>query len=204
MLALIAQGSAFGFTAGTSFGPLHTLLMTVTLTWGWRQGLLIVLSPLLTDLPIIAVMLFVLDRMPPAVLDMIRVIGGLAVLWIAWGVWRQFRAGVTIVPATDAPEQLSRQTILKGMTVNFLNPGPYIFWGTITGPILLEGLQQSVLHGLVFIVAFYGTFLGIMAAFVILFDRLRTLDPRITQALSLVSVVVLVALGASLLWDGLT
>lgn len=204
MLTLMTNAVGFGFAAGTSFGPLHTILMNTTLTFGWRQGLLIALSPLMTDIPIILLMLFVLKQLPPEAINIIRIIGGLAVLYIAWGTWRQIERDNSDEKAKSTPENVSRQTLLKGMTVNFLNPGPYIFWGTITGPMLIQGLEQSVLHGAAFLVSFYGTFLGIMALFVLAFDRLRGVDPKFMRMLSIFAVVVLVLLGLQMLYQGLT
>lgn len=206
MLALISQGLGFGFTAGTSFGPLHTILMNVTLAQGWRQGLLIVLSPLITDAPIILLMLFILQQLPESVIAGIQIVGGLAVLRIAYGTWREARAdaAAALDAAQAAPANVSRQTLIKGVTVNLLNPGPYIFWGSITGPLLLSALNESLLHGAVFLLSFYGAFLGLMAVFVLIFDRLRGLDPRLTRGLMGVSVVILVLLGLSILWSGIT
>lgn len=205
MFALFSQAVGFGFAAGTSFGPLHNLLMNVTLARGWRHGLLIALSPLLTDGPIILLALLVLRELPAETVRYIEIAGGLAILWIAWRGWQSYRQGAAEAAAeADArAADTSRATILKGMALNFLNPTPYIFWGTILGPLLLEALAQSALHVAALLGGFYGTFLGLMAAFALAFDRLRRLDPRLTRALSLLSVIVMVALGLSFLWRGL-
>jgi threonine/homoserine/homoserine lactone efflux protein len=203
MLAFFSQAAGFGFVAGTSFGPLHTLLMNVTLSLGWRQGMLIVLSPLLTDAPIIVLMLIVLQTLPPAAVALIQIVGGLVVLQIAWRSWRAWRAGPVPVAAPDERPNLSRETLLKGMAVNFLNPAPYLFWGTIMGPILLDAMRNSGWHALAFLVGFYGTFLGLMVIFVVVLERLRRLDPRFTRGLLLISVVVLVILGLNIFWQGL-
>jgi threonine/homoserine/homoserine lactone efflux protein len=89
------------------------------------------------------------------------------------------------------------------MTVNFLNPGPYIYWGTITGPLFLEAMRESVLTGASFLLAFYGTFLGLMAVFVFVFNRLRGVDPRLTRFLSYASLVILAYLGTTLIIRGI-
>jgi threonine/homoserine/homoserine lactone efflux protein len=90
------------------------------------------------------------------------------------------------------------------MILNFLNPAPYIFWGTVLGPMLLEAVAESAGHVAAFFLGFYGTFVGLMALFVFIFDRLRRLDPRFTRALSLISVGIMVLLGLSFLWQGLS
>jgi len=97
---------------------------------------------------------------------------------------------------------LSRDTLLKGMTVNLLNPGPYIYWGTITGPLFLEALNDSLGAGILFLLAFYGVFLGLMTMFVFIFDRLRGVDPRLTTGLRYFSLVILAYLGTQLILHG--
>lgn len=204
MLALLSQGAGLGFGAGTAFGALHNLLLNITLTRGWRYGLLIVITPLLTDAPIILLMLFLLEQMPPEVERLLPLVGGVFLLYLAWGSWQQFRnpPDFTATPPTDS--RLTLMTLLKGMTVNLLNPAPYIFWGAVGGTLLREGFAQSAGHGIAFLLGFYGTFLSLMVAFVFVFDRLRHVDARFTRALSLVSVVVMTLLAISFIWQGLS
>jgi threonine/homoserine/homoserine lactone efflux protein len=197
---IILQAAQFGVSAGTNIGPLHTLLMNATLTQGWRYGLLITLTPLLTDIPIIILMLFVLSALPPAAVPLLNIVGGLAVFLIAYTTFRGLR---NPAPATaQESKTVTRDTLLKSMTVNFLNPGPYIYWGTITGPLFLTALNESLLTGAGFLLSFYGTFLGLMAVFVLVFDRLRGVDERLTRTLTYISLVILVYLGTRLIVQG--
>lgn len=202
MNPLVLQAAGFGISAGTGFGPLHTLLMNVTLAQGWRVGMLLVFTPLLTDIPIILLMLVVLQTLPPIFEPLLNIVGGLAVFYIAYATYRGLQ---NPAPKSETVSQsVGRQTILKGMAVNFLNPGPYIYWGTITGPLLLEALKNSVADGALFMVTFYGVFMGLMAVFVLIFDRLRGVDPRLTRALSYLSLVILGFLGLQLLLKGIS
>lgn len=201
MNPLITQAAQFGASAGTSFGPLHTLLMNVTLTQGWRYGLIIMLSPLLTDIPIIILMLFVLSALPPATIPLLNIAGGLAVFVIAYTTFRGLRHPAPVTAAES--KTVTRDTLVKGLMVNFLNPGPYIYWGTITGPLFVEALNESVLTGASFLLTFYGVFMGLMGFFVFLFDRLRGVDPRLTRLLSYASLVILAYLGTSLILKGI-
>lgn len=202
MNPLIAEAANFGLSAGTSFGPLHTLLMNVTLTQGWRYGLLIMLSPLLTDIPIIILMLFVLSALPPAAIPLLNIAGGMAVFIIAYTTFRSLRNPAP-VNTIEESKSVTRDTLIKGLMVNFLNPGPYIYWGTITGPLFLEALNQSLLTGAGFLLGFYGVFMSLMGVFVFLFDRLRGVDPRLTRGLSYLSLVILAYLGTTLIIRGI-
>ena len=101
MIAFIAQGMGFGFAAGTSPGPLQSFLISTTLSKGWRRGVLVVLSPLLTDAPIILVMTLLLRQLPDGAIRAIQIAGGLFVLYLAWSNWRAWRAGTAIDADTD-------------------------------------------------------------------------------------------------------
>jgi hypothetical protein len=56
----------------------------------------------------------------------------------------------------------------------------------------------------VVLIAFYGTFLLILAVTVFIFDHLRHLDERVTRAVLLLTIVILVWFGVTLVVQGLT
>ena len=87
--------------------------------------------------------------------------------------------------------------------MNLLSPGPYTFWALVLGPILLSALKQSALHGLAFLLGFYGAFIGGMLLLVTLFHQARRLGPSVVRALVLVSILVLVAFGALLIYSSI-
>lgn len=200
MIGLITQGVGLGFAAGVTPGPLQSYLITTTLSRGWRNALLVVLSPLITDVPIALMVLVVLGQFSAGVLSAIQVAGGLLVLWIARGTWQQYRGGAQ-AQAVDLNRN-ARDTLAKGVLMNFLSPGPYIFWTTVTGPLLLEGLRQSVWHGVVFVVSFYGVFLGIMTVMVFMLDRLGRWNQHVMRRVLLLAIVVLAVMGVTLVING--
>ncbi len=55
----------------------------------------------------------------------------------------------------DEPKSLK-----KGVTVNFLNLSPYLFWITVGGPLLIKAYYADVLSPLVFIISFYTLLIG--------------------------------------------
>jgi threonine/homoserine/homoserine lactone efflux protein len=205
MLELMTQGMGFGVSAGTSFGPLHTILLNVTLEKGWRHGLWIVISPLITDIPIVLLAVLVLNQLPAQALTLLQIFGGFVVLYLALRTYLQLRrAPPSALKAGDLAiaQTPTYQTLLKGMAVNLTNPAPYIFWGTLMGPLLMRALSESLLHAAAFLLSFYGTFLGLMAVFMIVFDRMRSLPSRVVRGLSYFSVLVLCILGAVLIISG--
>lgn len=203
MLGLIARGMGFGFTATSTPGPLQSFIISTTLSKGWRKGLIIVFAPLLTDAPIIIVMAFLLRELPPDVVRVIQIAGGLFVMWLAWSTWQALKAGTLIGKEADedVPGE-SRRILMQSITMNYLSPGPYIFWGSVTGPILIKAVDTSVAHMIVFLFSFYATFIGSMSVMVFVFDRMRKLDERVTYWILVGTIVVLAGLGFSLLANG--
>jgi threonine/homoserine/homoserine lactone efflux protein len=201
MLAFALQGLGLGFTAVATPGPLQTFLINTTLAQGWRRSLVIVLTPLVTDIPIVLVIVFLLGELPAAIIRPLQIFGGLFLLWIAYGAYRQLRAGVTFGASGEASG--SGRTLGQSVVMSWLSPGPYLFWATINGPLLKQGLAESVLHGLAFLIGFYGTFVGMLTVLVFVFDRMRQLDPRVTRGMLAASIVILVIFSLRLLAQGL-
>lgn len=210
MISFITQGVTVGFSAGVMPGPMQSYLMNTALKHGWRRALLVVVAPLIVDIPVILAVLFALDALAsvvPTVIDIVRVVGGVFVLYLAWGALKDFRAGTTFADGIDAEATTTegpRRTFAQALLMNALSPGPYLFWTTVNGPTLLAALETSFWWGVAFVVAFYTTFLGGMAVIALSVDRLRTLDPRLTRALLLVVAVLLAGFGAYLIYQGVT
>ena len=155
-LPLFLQGSALGISAGAAPGPMQAYLISETLTGGWRRSLPLIFVPILSDFPIVILTTFVLRQFPDTVVQAISVIGGLFVLYLAWGFWQQWKR-----PASEHLEssQIPPRSFWKAVAMNLLNPNPYIFWAFVTGPILLGAIDQSWLRAVVFLVGFYGVFM---------------------------------------------
>ncbi|MBL8118123.1 MAG: LysE family transporter [Anaerolineae bacterium] len=197
MFELVSQGVSIAFAAGSIPGPFTTFLITKTLSQGWRKTIVAIFAPLISDIPIIFLSVVVLRQFPPEIIRFIQFAGGVFLLWLAYGIWKQFRAGGTF--QTNDPNP--RKTLSQALVMNWLSPGPYIFWATINGPLLVQGLNQSVWAGAAFLAAFYGTFLGILGAYVIIFDRLGRIDARITRAIFMVTLVIMVVFALRLIGE---
>jgi threonine/homoserine/homoserine lactone efflux protein len=180
---------------------MQAFLLSQTLKNGWLKTLPAALAPLISDGPIIVLVLFILAQVPESGLRLIRIAGGLFILYLAWGAYKNYRQ------ATNADLEIqpdsSTQSLLKAALTNFLSPVPYIFWSTILGPILLEGWQQSPATGLVFLLSFYGLLVGGFALTILVFDLLGRFPPVITRTLSLISTVLLLYLALLQLWQGI-
>lgn len=199
-LAYFLQGAALGFTAAISPGPFQTYLITETLSGGWRRGMPVTFAPLITDLPIILLSLFLLNQLPENFLRIISLAGGVFVLYLAWRIWGSWRQGTD---NTEPDTSSSKGSLRRGAIANLLTPGPYLFWALVSGPILLSALRQSIAAGAAFLIGFYGIMILSLMGIVLIFHQARRLGPRVVHILLLVSLVVLIIFGMILLKQGI-
>ena len=95
--------------------------------------------------PIIVMMTFILGQMPGELLQLIQLGGGCLLLYIAQGALNQFQAGtaldaVTAQRAGDADG--TRRILLTGIMMNFLSPGPWLFWADGERSSFCEGARH--------------------------------------------------------------
>ncbi len=147
---------SLGLSAGLAPGPLLALVVQRTLRYGVPSGLRIAFVPLLTDLPIIGLALWLVGTLPELYFHGLMALGGMFVLWLAWEAWQETLADLDAhVVAPSAQED-----ILRGMLVNFLNPHPYLFWATVGAPILIQAWEQAPWQAVAFLVVFYLMLVG--------------------------------------------
>lgn len=213
-LPFLIQGLGWGFFAGISIGPFLGYIINVVLTRGWRRSLWLITVPPVVDAPIIIVMVFVLGALPEYVLDIMSIIGGSFVLWLGWSTWRDNER--TEARLTNTQTSIKREDVadelgvpmgviyLRGMLVNALNPAPYIFWSTVSGPILLDGLQSGGAgYASVFLLAYYSVFLTLIFVLMQVIGRIGSLDERTSRYMIPVTIVLLVVLGLGLVGAGI-
>ncbi|MEO1162760.1 MAG: LysE family transporter [Chloroflexota bacterium] len=197
---IILPSISLGLSATSIPGPLQAYLLNITLNYGWRRGLLVILSPLITDGPIIFVTVFVLQQIPEWAIQSIRVAGGLLLLWIAWGAWQQLQSGAEFTADSEnididdsgSSDDAPLRILGTAAAMNLLSPGPYLFWSTVTGPLLVEAMAISPLAAIGMLLGFYGTFLGGMSVLVFVFNQLGSVDQRTTQAILVITIGLLV------------
>jgi threonine/homoserine/homoserine lactone efflux protein len=194
MITYLTQGLLLGLPASLTPGPLQAFFFSQTLQHGWQRTLPAALAPLLSDGPIVALVLLLLTQMPPWLLPFLQIVGGLFLLYLAWGAWKAAHTP----PADSAPATsggTGQQNLLKATFMNLLNPNPYIFWSTVAGPAFLNGWRESAAHGLGFLFGFYGALIGGFAGLILLFGITGRLDRRVSRVLALGSAVALLAFG---------
>lgn len=192
------QGVGLGFAAAVQPGAFQTYVISQALVNGWRRTLPAALAPLVSDGPIIALMVLVLTRLPRSVMAWMHLASGLFILYLARGAfvaWRTFRVAE---PAAAA----GGRSLLKAAAMNMLSPGPYIFWSLVAGPLLVSGWQEAPPTGCAFLGGFYGAMIVTLGGIILLFGAARQLGPRVNRALLGVSSAALAAFGVYQLWLG--
>jgi len=200
MIAYLILGMTYAFAAAVQPGPLQTYLISQTLSHGWRRTLPAAFCPLISDGPVILLVLLVLSRVPAWMAQGLRLAGGVFVLYLAWGAvkaWRRYDAQ----DMARAPSK--RQSVLKAALVNVLNPNPYISWSLVLGPLLLKGWREAPAHGVALLAGFYGVMVLSLAGTIALFAAARNLGPRVNRVLIGLASVALAGFGCYLLWSGI-
>ncbi len=144
-------------------------------------------------------MLVVLSRLSRTSLEWLRCAGGLFVLVLAA---RAFRAWRRSEGAAVEIRDTTRRSVLSAAVVNLLNPGPYLGWSLVLGPLLLKGWRESPADGIALIAGFYGTMVLTLGALIMLAATARRFGPRASRALVGASAVALALFGCYQLWSG--
>lgn len=200
MLSYLTFGIAYAFASAVQPGPLQTYLISQTLKKGWRATLPAAFSPLISDIPILLLVLFLLNSVPDSFIVILRFGGGLFLLYLgykAFKSWQKFNADDAISVESN------QQTLFKAVVVNLLNPAPYLGWSLIMGPIFLEGWRIEPSYGIVMIIGFYVTLTVTLAGTIILFGFARKLGPMVSKILLGVSAIVLFLFGVYQLYLGI-
>jgi threonine/homoserine/homoserine lactone efflux protein len=197
----LIQGIGYGFAAAVQPGPFQTYIIAQTLNNGWRNTLLAAFAPLVSDGPIIALVLLVLSQVPEWMQRFLYVASGLFVLYLAVSAFIGWRNSGT---ASIAAPPSRQQSLLRAAMMNVLSPGPYIYWSLVTGPVLLAGWREAPANGIGFLTGFYLAMILTLAGIIVLFGTARHLGPKVNRAMLGMSVVALVCFGFYQLWLGVS
>jgi len=201
-MGLLIQGLTLGLSAVATPGPYQIYLLAHTMAHGWRKTLPASAAPLLTDAIVVPVVLFALTRLPESFLGAIQIIGGLFILFLAWGAFRAFREANAVDPTVVAASDTAQRGFVKGALMNVLNPNPYVYWGTILGPITLQAWAESPAQAVVFVIVFYMVFIGLNAGLVMLFGVASGRGPQVIRVMQGIAALALLIFGVYQLWTG--
>lgn len=198
----LSFGLVMGLASGLSPGPLLTLVITESLQHGVKAGIKVALAPIISDAPIIIVMLLVMDQLSGfnALIGLLSLLGSGYVFYIAYDTLRH-------KPQAQQQNQGPSKSITKGVLANVLNPHPYVFWLAVGAPTIIKSISVSLFAPVVFLVGFYLPLVGSKVALAVLLGRHRELLSgrvyayvmRFLAALLVVFAVLLLIEGVNLL-----
>jgi threonine/homoserine/homoserine lactone efflux protein len=199
MLTFLTAGSILGLSAGFAPGPLLALVVSETLQHDIKAGVKVALAPMLTDLPIILLTLFVLARLVRfhVVLGVVSVIGACFIFYLGM-------KNITTRGGDIAENRGSRRSLQKGILVNALSPHPYLFWFTVGGPTTIKAMELNMAAAASFVLSFYILLVGSKIVLAMLVGKSRSFLQGNTyiNIMRLLGIILLI-LGGFLLVDGL-
>ena len=169
MVNFLAIGSILGLSAGFAPGPLLALVISETLQHNIKAGFKVALAPIITDLPIIILTLFILVKLSNFhnVLGIISCMGGFFVLYLGYQSIRT--KGIELRSQGIRPNSLT-----KGILANVLNPHPYLFWFSVGAPTVTKAMNQGIFAPLAFIGSFYALLVGSKIVIALLVGKSRS------------------------------
>jgi len=91
MINYFIFGISYAFACVVQPGPFQAFLFSQSLTNGWRKTIPLVFAPLISDLPVIILVLLVLTSVPHEVLRILQCFGGVFLLYLAYNAYKAWR-----------------------------------------------------------------------------------------------------------------
>jgi len=187
-IPFLTMGAFFGLSAGISPGPLLTLVITETLKHNRKEGIKVAIAPLITDLPIILLTSLIFSRLSQynLVLALISLSGGIYFSWLGYETIKTKELDVDI-------KKKKSDSLRKGITANFLNPNPYIFWLTAGIPNAFKAYERSLITVILYFLLFYVMLIGSKIIVALLVERSKDFLRKNTYR------IIMLILGTALL-----
>jgi threonine/homoserine/homoserine lactone efflux protein len=199
----LTQGIVFGLYAAFLPGPMQAFLLSQIIRLGWKRTLPLALIPLASDGPVMISLFFLLSQLPDWFAHVLRIIGGLFILYLAWDAYQTSKKKVELT-TSSIPANFRQASFIKGVTMNLLNPNVYIFWATIGVPTILTGWQISAWHGISFALGFYATMIPMTMLWIMILGTVGYLKPMVQKILSWAIVGLLVIVGITMIVNGVS
>ena len=169
MLNFFVIGSLLGLSSGFAPGPLLALVISETLQHDIRAGFKIALAPVITDLPIVILTLFILVKLSGFhnVLGIISCMGGFFVFYLGC-------QGIRTKGIELNSQEIGPNSWTKGIIANVLNPHPYLFWFGVGAPTVARAMDHGIFAPFAFIGSFYVLLVGSKIVIALLVGKSRS------------------------------
>ncbi len=193
-------GIGYAFACVVQPGPFQVFLFSQSITNGWRKTIPLVFAPLISDIPVIILVLLVLTNVPHKLLLILQCFGGMFLLYLAFNAYKAWHRFSQNVNRDISPHQ----NVFKAVIINLLNPNPYLGWSMVMGPLLIKAWSEDPVYGIVLLTGFYSSMIIYSMGLVVLFAAARNFGPKVGRISVGISVIAFALLGLYQLWSGLT
>ena len=169
MTSYLTIGIILGLSAGFTPGPLMTLVISETVRHGIGAGTRVALAPIITDLPIILLTIFILERLSAlhGLLGIVSIAGGFFLLFLGYEAMRAKEVDLTV-------HRERARSLVKGIAANVLSPYPYLFWISVGAPTMVKAMKLNVIAPAAFVCGFYLALVGSKVLTALLVGRSRS------------------------------
>jgi threonine/homoserine/homoserine lactone efflux protein len=178
------------------------LVVSETVQRGVRAGLVVSITPILTDGPVFAITALGLGQLTGLDTWMgVLSLGGAA--FLAWLGWQTARAPAPDLSASGASS--TKGVLRRSVATNVLNPHPWLFWIALGTPTTLRAWESGLPVAVGFVATFFAGLVGVKMCLALFLGRMRAWFA--SKAYRAVMVVLGVALGGMAVWlavDGAT
>lgn len=133
-------------------------------------------------------------QLVPALFTLLKIAGGLFLIWIAFATWRHAREPMPDMPAHALPARLGA-AVLKGLAVQLANPKPAIFFGAVFVGLVPPETPVPVLALVMAVIFIDETLWYILVARLFSLPRPRALYARMKAGIDRTFGVLLAGLG---------
>ena len=199
MFTFLLQGLGLGFSAGVQPGPFQTYLISESLSKGWRKAWIAACAPLVSDGPIVTLVLLVLNQVPDWFQQVLQIAGGVFVLYLPWGTFQRWR---NFTPDVIQADQTGSKSLFQAAMMNALSPGPYLFWSLVLGPILVTAWRENPSDAFAMVLSFYSGMIGVNLTVVMVFGQAARFGNQVRRTMLGFSILLLAGFGIYQLWQG--
>ena len=195
---LLLLGVGLGIVGGLIPSPLHLIALTQVALNRWMRAILILVGPpLAIDGALLVVTFFFYRYIPQTIAHDVAYVGGVVLIGFAVYALAEMRRKTQEEMARSAT--LTYASVSVASLAELTDPGTWIYWLAVAGPIIAEGRQKGYWHVVPFfvggLVAYYGA--AIFSVWLMAWGA--SLHKRFKERLFLAANVLLLIMGISYL-----
>jgi threonine/homoserine/homoserine lactone efflux protein len=195
------MATLLGIQAGFSPGPVTTMIITQSLLHGRRAGAKMALVPVLTDIPVVCIVIptfYYLTIGLDGVIAVISIVGACLLCWLGY-------ESLSVTASRFQKSDVPTLSLPRAVGINFFNPNLYIYWLTICGPLCASALRINFATLFLFIGVFYICMTSVKLGMALVFGNARkSLNWLVIVWINRLLGVAMFCIAATFFWKGYT